>query len=547
MKREQKVLVGLLAAILAGALVLAGCENPAGPKGDKGDPGDAASNAQKEQLATYGFTFGNPVHTVKGRADVYAGAIYSKTAIAGITATNVAAAKAAVHTLTTGKIVVKNGKRAVQFGVTGGETWNDFITAFNTAVGSGGGQLEGGITADLVAHANGLGANNFAFKVTVPTTNSITIEFVTNTGDAALLFGASSTGFTIGGGTITTIPIIAGLIDTWTIPVITKVTADNTAGDTVSVPATVTFNGKGVFVPAALTAQTISNTVFSQLEAEKAFAGYHVTNANPGYIVVSAWDYDLTSQPPVPHPVSGEGTLTADKLVPTFTGFNLTYGYDISFTHAQTGKPSVIVTADRAKQVFEGTAGNTVIAAGNVLTIKADDIWDTTIFTDAIPAGALTTGNVYSANVSSKITVGTSGGKLTLTSIAYADNYISAVGAQALGGAGGTTTPGKADAYDAGADDIWTLNVVLANGTTGPTSALIPVKASKVTFNANITNIALVEAGYSKSDIETSVGTALTAGNTGYVYSPGIYTKVTSATPTFSSGAPVTATIGEQY
>ncbi|GHV19805.1 hypothetical protein FACS189494_02280 [Spirochaetia bacterium] len=547
MKREQKVLFGLLAAILAGALVLAGCENPAGPKGDKGDPGDAASNAQKEQLATYGFTFGNPVHTIKGRADVYTGAIYSKTAIAGITAANVAAAKAAVHTLSTGKIVVKNGKRAVQFGVTGGGTWNDFITAFNTAVGSGGGQLEGGITADLVAHANGLGANNFAFKVTVPTTNSITIEFVTNQSDATLLFGASSTGFTIGGGTITTIPIIAGLVDTWTIPVITKVTADNTAVDAVSVPATVTFNGKGVFVPAASTAQGISGTVRDQLEAERAFAGYHVTNTNPGYIVVEAYNYG-SAIPYVPEaPVKGEGTLTADKLVPTFTGFNLTYGYDISFTHTQTGKPQVASNGDKAYQVFEGTAANTVIAAGNVLTIKAGDIWDTTIFTGAITAGILATSDIYYANVDAKIIVGTSGGKLTLTSKTYADNYISAVGAQALGGAGGTTTPGKADIGDAGADDIWTLNAVLASGPTGTTSALIPVKASKVTFNADITGIALVEAGDIQSTIVGVVTSALGPGNTGYSYSGGIYTKATGIGATFSSGAPVTATIGEQY
>ncbi|GHV20604.1 hypothetical protein FACS189494_04710 [Spirochaetia bacterium] len=81
MKREQKVLSGLLTAILAGALVLAGCENPAGPKGDKGDPGGAASNAQKEQLAAYGFTFGNPVHNAIGRPDEYSTTIYSDASI----------------------------------------------------------------------------------------------------------------------------------------------------------------------------------------------------------------------------------------------------------------------------------------------------------------------------------------------------------------------------------------------------------------------------------------------------------------------------------
>ncbi|GHV23508.1 hypothetical protein FACS189494_11500 [Spirochaetia bacterium] len=374
MKREQKVLVGLLAAILAGALVLAGCENPAGPKGDKGDPGSGASEVQKQQLRDFGFTFGNPVHNVIGRAKRYSTSI-TGVATAAILNNDPISLSSAFFTIT-------YGKKSVRFPVTSGITPTALATGFDGIKG----YIDGaGLTLSVVADPKGDTTKKSIQISGIDPAKKF--EFIVTSGDIAAIFGSATDvpGAAVNATTISNVSVDDGLADKWTIPVITKDTADGT--DTSSAPARVTFGAKTLEIPAASNTGVISNKFKADLgTANSVFNGYTVdeTGSNSGYITVTA---DAVGAP----------TVTQDQLVPGISGYDLgEWGYLVDWEHTATGKDTVISDGADQHKKFVSTA-KTTLTAGDFITITVTDgstsydgMSDTTVFPDSANT---TTGN----------------------------------------------------------------------------------------------------------------------------------------------------------
>ncbi|GHV20107.1 hypothetical protein FACS189494_03210 [Spirochaetia bacterium] len=511
MKREQKVLVGLLAAILAGALVLAGCENPAGPKGDKGDPGDAASNAQKEQLATYGFTFGNPVHSVIGRAKRYS------TSITGI-------ASAAILnndpiSLSSTFFTITYGKKSVRFPVTSGITPTALATGFNDIKG----YIDGaGLTLSVVADPKGETTKKSIQISGIDPAKEFTLTVTS--GDIAAIFGSATDvpGAAVTPTTISNVSVDDGREDKWTIPVITKDTADN--ADTSSAPARITFGTKTLEIPATSTAGVISNKFKTDLgTANSVFTGYTVdeTGSNSGYITVAA---DAVGAP----------TVTQDQLVPGISGYDLgEWGYLVEFKHTVTGRPEVADTTTDHEKVWVSTASS--IAAGSVLTVTYGDYSDTTIINatggtteyasitnlNLTQTEAYFTGNTLSSGVLTLKATATGAGTFTVTGTAFAED--TAAAARKVGY--------KSTTRDTGVEDEWDL-VVTGGDAIG---ALIPTVASKISFTGTVAgSIALIPAGTANNTIQTSAESALPAAPSGYTKTGAKYKASAPGAGTFT-------------
>ncbi|GHU44858.1 hypothetical protein FACS1894190_16600 [Spirochaetia bacterium] len=533
MKREQKVLVGLLAAILAGALVLAGCENPAGPKGDKGDPGDAASNAQKEQLATYGFTFGNPVHNAIGRAPTYSPAIYANakhfsalgpTDADTLTAAGLIQIGGGVAQGDTLTVVSLSGKKSVRFSLTEATpTWGGFVTEFNRAITKGG--LDAGIVASLVPYTdtslNVAGINkHYVLKIAVPAAVAVADDFtiVVETGGSILssIFGADPTfeiDIGVGAGyydILTPGVLIAGIKDKWTVPILTSKDSDRTsASSTISlgtrsfdVPQQTTFGTTFAAPIAALFDEDLPPLPATQKPG--AVAGYDVEALG----VTATFADNIYSSGGLVFEAAKAGVSahTGNDFVPAIGNYSKvdidpSIGWGISAVHTTTGAAPVGTAEVTTQAVFAQTlaqSGATGVAAdGERIIISYNGYTDTTVLS-ARTASALPDGDLINTLLTNVVLSVPGSGVLTATVTPGGDGYkagetisvtdetsatlgfFGTPGTAAVTGTGGGTAA-SAD-YKAAAPDTWTVTVIGGGGA----GDLIPTLPSKVTITPTV-------------------------------------------------------------
>ncbi|GHU39166.1 hypothetical protein FACS1894190_02670 [Spirochaetia bacterium] len=505
MKKSKLFLVGMI-AVLAASLVFLACENPAGPKGDKGDPGDAATNAQKEQLATYGFTFGNPVHNVVGRNATWAPTVtgaplarFADTALDSPLALTV-----------TGKIIVVYGrKQSVSFPVSASTTAAQFKTAFNFATGRGG---FGGVTLDYVLVPGG-GTTNKAIQISGLANELIIVGTGSSNEDVTILFGASNlqtvSAFeygTAGLDRITTLPIKAALKDTWTVPLITSKLTHLT-----STPVKLTLDNHEFLIPNQTDLTTIADTVQAELISDKVIdQWYKVT-------VLGITDY------------TGEGLIfTADKegekltpssaFIPAFSDFDLTYGYNFYTWHKSVGVITNAGSGTDTQTVFTLASATTNLNTDSItISYKDPSNPDSDTLTDTTVLPLKTGAAFATTDINTTLTNATLGATVTITAPAGGYGGTSVFNVTAFGGGAtaalSTTTPGEAKTgVVTGKPDTW--EIILVGG--GDSTNLLPTRTSKVTFA--ITGSVLpgsygpvyIPQGASMTDITGKVNTSLT-------------------------------------
>ena len=167
MKKSKLFLFGLLTAILAEALVLAGCDSAVGDgKGERGEDGTSTTLLNEAELAAYGYSYAAAVRKTLGRAPVLLSAITGTLDITTV-----------APSLTGGAILVTYDGQSVQYTLPASTLASGTIDALTDAV------AEIGLSGELV--------DGKFLKISAPTTGELkTLTIAGVTADLQQLFYA---------------------------------------------------------------------------------------------------------------------------------------------------------------------------------------------------------------------------------------------------------------------------------------------------------------------------------------------------------------------
>ncbi|GHT71829.1 hypothetical protein FACS1894110_25490 [Spirochaetia bacterium] len=443
--KNRSLFFGIVGIVLAIGLIFTGCPDPgASEPGPAGPQGPGGAGVDTTELATFGYSFGTPVHSRYGRTAVYANEYISDKNISA--------------SVDSGTYVVtfENGNKTVTTTIpTTVITQTALVAALDAAAG----------LVDLKVEASG----NFV-KVSKLTPDS-TRPFVIKGTNAHLLklFLASGGNTSLGPAVIR-----SELKDEWILPL---VAVDGGAASlVVSAGSQVNLGGKFYPVPAGSDDADIAAAVTAL-----GVTGYTPEAYTPadGAVVFTADSF-------------GPKATSASAFKPTVTANADLRDYGYTFVVTPPSIPGVAAKADGHNGTKSSITGNVNISGGVAITadwklkVTVGGTKEYHIILPAVASGADSTNQLAAINAGlagSGVTAKETATFLQFEADAVGTTTVAVTGdAAALSALVGTQTPatGTAPTNRSAGPETWSITVI--GGSAAGAADLSPTVASKVTI-----------------------------------------------------------------